>query len=89
VTTRLRSKLATCHEQVVDAYNNGATLRQIAEVHEVSPGTVRNLLKELDVPLRDRGRRKNAPKADPRILPVAAAPDEPVASTEQYEGDFS
>lgn len=66
----LRNKLATAREQVREAYLNGATLRQIGEVHSVSPGTVRNVLKDMGVTLRSRGRRKKAETHDPRILPV-------------------
>jgi hypothetical protein len=88
MTTRLRNLLATCHEQVADAYKNGATLRQIGDVHSVSAGTVRNLLKELGIPLRARGRRSKAAQAHPKILPIApASEDQP--QPPKYEGDFS
>lgn len=65
----IKNKLSTAHEQVREAYLNGATLRQIAEVHGVSPGTVRNVLIEMGVELRARGRRKRVEEKDPRGLP--------------------
>lgn len=56
----LKNKLAPVKEQVQEAYRNGATLRQIAEVHNVSAGTVRNCLVEIGADLRPRGRRKKS-----------------------------
>jgi len=88
MTTRLRNKLATAHDQVVEAYRNGATLRQIGEVHGVSPGTVRNLLRELDVPMRDRGRRKKQPPKVARITPIAPVSPDTEPKTDTYEGAF-
>lgn len=88
MTTRLRNKLATAHEQVTEAYKNGATLRQIGEVHGVSPGTVRNLLRELDVPMRDRGRRRKSVSSEPRLIPTEPVTED-AAPSEDYEGDFS
>ncbi len=87
--TRLRNKLATSREQVKDAYENGATLRAIGDVHNVSAGTVRNLLREMDIPMRPRGRRSKAAAAHPKILPLQ--PTVPVDSDEAdssftYEG---
>jgi transposase-like protein len=84
MTTRLKNKLTIAREQVREAYRNGATLRQIGDVHDVSPGTVRNVLMEMGETLRPRGRRKKSEIHDPRILPV-----EPSASDEDaqnYEG---
>ncbi len=87
MTTRLRNKLATAHDQVVDAYNNGATLRQIGDVHGVSPGTVRNLLRELDVPMRNRGRRRKSVTTEPRLIPTApVAKDGDSNGTDKYDG---
>ena len=68
----LRNKLTAVREQVKEAYENQATLREIAEVHGVSAGTVRNCLVELNVDLRPRGRRK----ADPAKVAEKAASDE-------------
>jgi len=68
---RLSNKLASIKEVVCEAYKNGATLREIAEVHGCSPGTVRNALKECGVEMRSRGRRKAAQTPDPRTLPEA------------------
>jgi hypothetical protein len=73
----MRNKLATAKEQVREAYLNGATLRQIGEVHGVSPGTVRNALIEMGEKLRPRGRRKRVQPADERILPVGDLPETP------------
>lgn len=88
MTTRLRNKLAMVHEQVREAYRNGATLRQIGDVHGVSPGTVRNVLKEMGENLRSRGRRKKSATADPRILPIDAPAEgsEEAAPNTSYEG---
>lgn len=81
----LKNKLAPAKEQVQEAYQNGATLRQIAEVHGVSAGTVRNCLVELGIDLRPRGRRKNKQDADPRIIDVPGNLTEPVTSEETKE----
>jgi len=64
-----KSKLATAKEQVRDAYQNGATLREIAEVHNVSSGTVRNVLIEMGEKLRRPG-RKGGSKTEKSLLPV-------------------
>ena len=76
----MKNKLATARDQVREAYRNGATLRQIGEVHGVSAGTVRNVLIEMGETMRPRGRRKRADMHDPRILPV-----EPVADGGEQE----
>ena len=90
MTTRLKNKLATAREQVREAYRNGATLRQIGEVYGAAPGTVRNVLIEMDEPLRSRGRRKKADNVDPRILPVEENQEGDNPSTgdqhDSYEG---
>jgi len=87
MTTRLKNKLVTVNEQVREAYRNGATLRQIGEVHGVSAGTVRNALIEMGETMRRRGRRKAADTHDPRILPVDAVDDsEEEVVAEKYEG---
>lgn len=64
-----KSKLSTAKEQVREAYRNGATLREIADVHNVSAGTVRNLLIESGESLRRPG-RKSGKKKDKLLLPV-------------------
>jgi transposase len=43
--------------QILEAYRNGSTIREIAEVYKVSTGTVRNILNRNDEPLRPRGRK--------------------------------
>lgn len=80
MTTRLKNKLAAHRDEVAEAYRNGATLRQIGDVHGVSSGTVRNALIEQGVSLRARGRQRLAETEDPRILP--AGEDNP----DHYEG---
>lgn len=55
---KARNKLATATPQVVEGYRNGATLRQLANLHNVSSGTVRNCLIANGVELRPRGRRR-------------------------------
>ncbi len=60
-TNRLKNKLAAHKEQVSEAYSNGATLREIGDIHNVSAGTVRNCLIEQGVSLRPKGRRRKNP----------------------------
>jgi transposase-like protein len=85
----IKYTLAPVREQVIEAYKNGATLRQIAEVHGVSSGTVRNCLVECQVELRARGRRKkDAPRAGADLLPISSdnsdeAPVEAPADTQE------
>lgn len=94
MATQMRNKLATCKEQVREAYRNGATLREIGEVHGVSAGTVRNALIEMGEEMRPRGRRKKADRPDTNALAAATqptAPIEPVPAPEPqapvaYEG---
>ena len=88
MTTRLRNKLAMSQEQVRDAYKNGATLRQIGDVHGVSAGTVRNLLLEMGVKLRNRGRRSKAATHNPRILPLEGTEDSDEGSSGYDGGSF-
>ncbi len=76
MASQLRVKLTTARDQIRDAYRNGATLRQIGDVHEVSPGTVRNLLIEMGETLRPRGRRKHESTVDSRILNSDSATSE-------------
>jgi hypothetical protein len=53
-----RSKLWQVSDEVITAYTtNAQTLSQIAKFHDVSTGTVRNLLISKGVTLRQRGRR--------------------------------
>lgn len=57
---RVRYKLSMVADEVVEAYTtHGKTLREIADFHNVAPGTVRNLLISRGVSLRSRGRKKN------------------------------
>jgi hypothetical protein len=83
----IKNTLAPVREQVIEAYRNGATLRQIAEVHGVSSGTVRNCLVESQVELRARGRRKkDAQRAGVDLLPInddEAPVETPAESQEQ------
>lgn len=81
MATGLTKKLTTAREQIKEAYINGATLQDIADLHSASVGTVRNLLKEMGVELRRRGRRQNA-QAKPVVLNVTGEQSSDV----QYEG---
>ncbi len=54
-----RKKLAGVIPLVVEGYQNGSTLRELAKIYEVAPGTIRNLLMSEDVDLRARGRKQN------------------------------
>ena len=52
-------KLDTVRAPVLTAYNNGISLDAIAAAHQVSKGTIRNLLLAEGVTLRKQGRPKN------------------------------
>lgn len=52
-------KLDTVRNPILTAYNNGVSMDQIAKAHNVSKGTIRNLLVAEGVSLRKRGRPKN------------------------------
>lgn len=54
----LTKKLADMKANLRSAYENGHTLRQLAAIYKVSPGTVRARLFEEGVALRSRGKRK-------------------------------
>lgn len=78
MTAKLKSKLTLAQEQIKEAYINGATLREIADVHGVSSGTVRNKLIELGMDLRKRGRRrKDEVPAKPVLQPLDIADPTP------------
>jgi len=84
MSTKLKSKLTLAQDQILEAYRNGATLREIAEVHGVSSGTVRNKLIELGADLRKRGRRRK----DETEAKQGALPTLPVADpTPSFEGE--
>ena len=70
MTTLLKNKLSPYRDQVRDAYTNGATLKEIAVVHGISQGTVRNCLIEMGVELRPRGRKKRSDTTNEATLPV-------------------
>jgi len=55
---QMTKKLADIKTELVEAYENGHTVRQIARIYEVAPGTVRNRLLEAGAKLRPTGRRK-------------------------------
>ena len=44
---------------IVDAYNSGQTLRDLALQFNVSTGTIRTVLKRAGVVMRQKGRRRN------------------------------
>lgn len=48
---------------ITEAYNNGATLRSLAQQFGVSSGTIRTLLKRTGVTLRNKGRRKGSKRS--------------------------
>ena len=74
MSTKLTSKLAMVRDQVVEAYNRGATLIELGKAHEVSPGTVRNVLLEEGVEMRSRGRQPKVRLPDSRILALDYTP---------------
>jgi predicted transcriptional regulator len=50
-------KLEAQAKQIVASYENANfTIRKLAEVHNVSPGTIRNILRREGALLRKRGR---------------------------------
>lgn len=53
-------KLSNQTPEIVEAYKNNMSLRDIANLHGVSTGTVRNLLVREGVALRQRGRKSKA-----------------------------
>ena len=53
-------KLASVGAQVVDAYNSGATMDELAVTYGVSKGTIRNHLKASGANIRKTGRRSNS-----------------------------
>lgn len=53
-----RRKLLAKEEQVVLAYREGAALREIAKLHDVSVGTITRVLEDFKEPRRKRGRPK-------------------------------
>ena len=57
--SKANRKLVLVADQVSEAYKNGMTLREIATLHSVATGTVRNTLIESGIELRSRGRRRN------------------------------
>ena len=52
---RYRRKLDLHADRVIQAYQGGMTLREIADIYEVSPMTVCNFLKKREVARRRRG----------------------------------
>jgi hypothetical protein len=52
-------KLSNVAEQIIHGYNNGMTLQELGDLHEVAPGTIRNLLDKNNIQRRPRGRRRN------------------------------
>ncbi len=54
----IRNKLNHVATEVVTAYENGLTLKELGAFHGVSQGTIRNLLESKGIKLRGRGRRK-------------------------------
>jgi len=55
---RFFKKLELVTEQIITSYNNGMTLEEVAELHQCTAGTVRNLLIANSVARRKQGRKK-------------------------------
>lgn len=51
-------KLTLVTQEVITSYQNGLSIRQIADLHDCNPGTVRNLLRKEGVVMRSRGRAR-------------------------------
>jgi hypothetical protein len=56
--TDIKRRLLQAVSQITDAYEQGWTLRELAKMHNASPGSIRNLLIEEGVKMRSRGTRK-------------------------------
>ena len=62
-------KLDLVREPVLTAYRNGVSLEEIAKCHNVSKGTVRNLLKsEPGFELRKQGRPKSTTRSNDPVF---------------------
>ena len=59
-------KLVKEAPQIVEAYLNGSTLRQIASTYSVSHVTIKNVLDRSGVAMRSRGRKRKE-KVNPVI----------------------
>jgi hypothetical protein len=51
-------KLEIVAEQIINSYKYGATLHELATLHDCAPGTIRNILIARGEPRRKRGRKK-------------------------------
>ena len=56
--TDKKRQLLQIKDQITLAYTNGWSLRDLAGAYKTSPGSIRNLLIEEGVNMRERGRRK-------------------------------
>jgi len=56
--TDKKRHLLQVKDQITLAYINGWSLRDLATAHITSPGSIRNLLIEEGIEMRQRGRRK-------------------------------
>ena len=54
----LSKKAQAIKPLLAEGYQSGLTLRQLAFIYEISPGTVRTRLAEMGIKLRGPGRRK-------------------------------
>lgn len=67
----MASKLSKHHDAVIQGYLNGATLKELADVYEVSYATVCHYLHRFDVKMRPKGRPRKTPKPVERTLDVS------------------
>lgn len=51
-------KLTAIEAIIVQGYLAGGSLERLADTHNVSPGTIRNVLKRQGIELRKQGRKK-------------------------------
>ena len=68
--------------QILEAYRNGSTIREIAATYKVSSGTIRNILKRSEEPLRARGRRPKAVPPLPEDFSSIPIPDVEIKETD-------
>lgn len=52
-------KLTALEDIIIEAYLNGTSLENLATNYNVSPGTIRNILKRRGIMLRKQGRKPN------------------------------
>ena len=55
---KTRQRLLQVKDQISVAYKNGWSLRELAKIHQTSPGSIRAILLELGADMQRPGRKK-------------------------------